>query len=409
MKTVMAIPSYWGRKTEDGWKEGDLIFDHPTPLDEEGTLQRAIESIKILNDKDFQLVIIAAATSPDIEKAVEKKVEGIIASADVGVEILLFSHSSLRQIHQLLSSKDKERYIPLLQLDGYSNIRNLCVFLPHILGAEIAVLIDDDEVFEDPSFMAKAREFIGQRLHGRVVDAVAGYYLQPDGEYRLKKKSYPWMAYWEQFEAMNQTFDQIIDAPPRLKETPLVFGGNMIIHQDLFRVVPFDPNVPRGEDIDYLMNARMFGFYFFLDSELSIKHLAPAKSHPAWRRLRVDIFRFLFEKAKIDTQRPVPNMDLIVPEDFDPYPGCFLKTDLEEKIYRSNIMLALDYLAQGDKIGCQEALSNISLAKSFVKEHPDPFGNLLNLQKSWQEMMEYTAEKEIISKIREIFQGKTKP
>jgi len=402
MKTTMVIPTYWARETKVGWKKGDAIFDHPTPLDQEEILLRAIQSIKILNDKDFQLVIIAAAISPDIEPKVEEKVKGIIKSADVDVEILLFSHSHLRQIHQLFSSKDKEKYISLLQMHGYSNIRNLCVFLPHILSSEIAVLIDDDEVFEDPAFMGKAKEFIGKRFHGRAVDGVAGYYLQPDGEYRLKKEFLPWMAYWEQLEAMNRAFDEVIATPPRLKETPFAFGGNMIIHQDLFRVVPFDPNVPRGEDIDYLMNARMFGFYFFLDSELSIKHLPPPKTHPTWRRLRVDIFRFLFEKAKIDTQRPIPNMDMVVPEDFDPYPGCFLKSDLEDKIYRSNLMLALDYLSKGDKLGCEEALNNISLAKTFVKDHPDPFGDLLSLQRSWQEMMEYTAQREILSKIRKI-------
>jgi len=402
MKTTMVIPSYWARESRVGWREGDAVFDHPTPVDYDGTLLRAIQSINILDDKDFQLVIIAVATSPDIEKDVEEKVKGIISSAGVDIEALLFSHSHLMQIHQLLSSKDKERYNPLLQLDGYSNIRNLCVFLPHILGSEIAVLIDDDEVFEDSAFMNKAGEFIGQRFFGSVVDAVAGYYLQPDGDYRLKAEFLPWTAYWGQSEAMNQAFDEVIAAKPRLKETPFVFGGNMIIHRDLFRVVPFDPNVPRGEDIDYLMNARMFGFKFFLDSELSIRHLPPPKTHPAWQRLRMDIFRFLFEKAKLDTQIPISNMDMVSPEDFDPYPGRFLKADLEDKIYRSNLMLALDYLSKGDKTGCEEALNNISLSKLFVKNHPDPFGNLLRLQKSWQEMMAYTERKDVLLKMSEI-------
>ena len=42
-KVTMAIPSYWGRPRDQGWREGDLVFDHPTPLDEEGTLRRALE------------------------------------------------------------------------------------------------------------------------------------------------------------------------------------------------------------------------------------------------------------------------------------------------------------------------------------------------------------------------------
>jgi hypothetical protein len=60
------------------------------------------------------------------------------------------------------------------------------------------VLIDGDEVFEDSRFVAKATGFIGQAIGGRDVSAVAGYYLQPDGEYRLNKPFHPWMRYWDQ-------------------------------------------------------------------------------------------------------------------------------------------------------------------------------------------------------------------
>ncbi|MDY6931855.1 MAG: hypothetical protein SVJ22_08100, partial [Halobacteriota archaeon] len=78
MKLTMVIPSYWGRKMGDGWRDGDAVYDHPTPIDGESTLGRAIESVKILNDKDFQLVILAVATSEDIEEEVEKRVQEII-------------------------------------------------------------------------------------------------------------------------------------------------------------------------------------------------------------------------------------------------------------------------------------------------------------------------------------------
>jgi hypothetical protein len=56
----------------------------------------------------------------------------------------------------------------------------MCIFIPHILGSEVAVLIDDDEVFEDPEYMSKAKEFIGRTKRGIPVDAVAGYYLPPE-------------------------------------------------------------------------------------------------------------------------------------------------------------------------------------------------------------------------------------
>ena len=74
MKVTMVIPSYWSREREVSWKEGDAIYDHPTPLDSEGTLLRAIQSIKKLEDKDFQLVIIAVGTAEDIEKNLSAEV-----------------------------------------------------------------------------------------------------------------------------------------------------------------------------------------------------------------------------------------------------------------------------------------------------------------------------------------------
>ncbi|MFQ6032976.1 MAG: hypothetical protein ACE5K2_08665, partial [Candidatus Zixiibacteriota bacterium] len=331
MKVTMAIPSYWGRPSEVGWKDGDAIYDHPTPLDREGTLFRAIQSVDILEDKDFQLVIIVVPTSKDIASQVEKKVADIIRTASVGIEaeVVLFGPSHLEQIQKLLTRDGKKEYIDLLQLRGYSNIRNLCMFIPHILGSEVAVLIDDDEVFEDPSFMSKAKEFVGKGIGGKTINAVAGFYLQPDGDYHVKKEFRPWMKYWDQYQRMNEAFDKIIGTQPRLKETPFVFGGNMIIHRDLFTKVPFDPEVPRGEDIDFLINAKMFGVPFFLDNQLSIKHLAPPKMHPVWMRLREDIYRFIYERAKIESQKEIDGLTRVHAEEFDPYPGCFLKADLE--------------------------------------------------------------------------------
>lgn len=405
MKFTMVIPSYWGRESKIGYQEGDAIYDHPTALNADGTLHRAIQSTNVLKDKDFELVIIAVATSRDIEQEVERKVAEIIKSANPEVEVMLFGNSHLRQIHDLLRvhcDKNAEEYISLLQLRGYSNVRNLCLFIPHILDSDVAVLIDDDEVFEDPEFMSKAREFIGREIEGIEINAVAGYYINPDGDYHVKKPFRPWMKYWDQYERMNEAFDNIIGTEPRLKETPFAFGGNMIIHRNLFTTVPFDANVRRGEDIDFLMNARIFGFSFFLDNQLSIKHLPPPKMHPTWMQLREDIYRFVYERAKIDTQTEMEGMQKIQADNFDPYPGCFLKADLEEKIELACKLLSEEYLAKGDRKGSKEVLNNISIAKTDAVPKLDPFQNLCELQRRWHELMRFTSREDIRSQMRDI-------
>ncbi len=356
MKTAMVIPTYWARASMEGHRPGDAVYDHPTPLDQEGTLARAIDSLNVLKNRDFSLVIIAAATADDIKDEVEERVKGIVREAKPPVETLVFSHSGLEKLRRLAKERIGAWALPLLSLRGYSNIRNLCLLLPHILGAEVVVLIDDDEVFEDPDFVDKALEFLGQDFNGKRVLAKAGYYIQPYGGYRLKKDFEPWMAAWDNLQRMNEAFDFFISQGPRLKRTPFVFGGNAVIHRDVFTRISFDPEITRGEDIDYLINAEIHGFNFYLDRELTIKHLPPPKPHPLWMRMREDIIRFLYEREKIRASGSLR------PEDYDPYPGAFLKQDLEEKVLRASQLLAIQYLAEGRSEDAKETLANINLA-----------------------------------------------
>lgn len=387
MKTAMVIPTYWGRESSTGWKEGDAVYDHPTPLDQEGTLARAIESIKILNDKDFTLFVIAAATAEDIEETVEKKVNSIIKELNPGVDIVFFSHSHLKTIKEQLKTQGRGDLGEILSLRGYSNIRNLCLFVPYLYGAEIVILIDDDEVFEDPDFVKKAREFIGREINGEKILAIAGYYIQPYGGYLLKKEFEPWMVYWNSLEKMNEAFEKFIGKGERLKETPFVFGGNAVIHRELFTKIPFDPGVTRGEDIDYLINARMFGIKFYLDNQLFIRHLPPPKPYPTWMKMRIDIYRFVYEREKLRTQEPIKGMRIVTPEELDPYPGVFLKDDLEEKIYRASELLAIQYIAQGKPEDALKALKNIEVAKIHGRPSHNPFHSFLSFKQKWETLL----------------------
>ena len=393
----MVIPSYWGRKKIEGPKSTDSVYDHPTPLDGEDTLHRSLESLAILQDKDFDLVILGVATAEDIQEEVEERLEVIIKETNPAVPTYHFSYSPLKHIHRHLEKNGHDDLVPLLELDGYSNVRNLCTFVPHLMGSEVSVLIDDDEIFEDSQFMVKAREHIGQPLGDERVLAVAGYYINPDDDYVLHKEFLPWMTYWDKFDCMNRAFEEIISKEPRLKVTPFAFGGNLVIHRDLFMLIPFDPSIPRGEDIDFLLNARMFGFKTFLDNTLSIKHDAPPKTYPVWRRVREDVLRFVFEKNKLDAQEEVEGMVRVLADDLDPYPGKFLKDDLEEKVFRSNQMLAIDYLRQGEELAAAECLENIALAHKSLNLRTNSFQDLCELQKKWKALMDYFSSDRVAS------------
>ena len=405
----MVIPTYWGREKSIGSQDGDAVYDHPTSLDEEGTLQRIIDSTGILEGTDYQLVIIGVSTAADIEPQVESKVMEVLNRSASRVKVHLFSHTHLKKAKQLLETKGRQNLAQLLSLRGYANVRNMCLFVANLLSAEVVILIDDDEQFHDPHFLTKARQFIGKALQGKPILAVAGYYVDAEENYLRQTEKKPWMTYWDKTGIMNRAFQQIIGAEPRLKETPFVFGGNMVLHRELFTSIPFDPGITRGEDIDYLINARMFGYPFFLDNQLSIKHLAPHKPHPLWRQLREDIYRFVYERAKIVSQKSRAGMTMVEPQSLDPYPGEFLKENLPELIYKSNLMLAAEYLQKGDTAASQECLRNIYLGQFDASPKIDPFDSLVALQKSWSQLMEFSASEKVSVELKEALFGETSP
>ena len=392
MKTIMVIPTYWGRNSKEGWQIGDEIYDHPTPLNENGTLARTLKSIEILNTKNFDLIIPIVTTTPEIKEKAYKKVKKIVTKANLAVKTYLFADKHLNEIKNIYNDNNMLLETRLLKLSGYSNVRNMCLYPAYILGAEVVVLIDDDEIFEDPDFMSKANEFIGGRFYGQSVDGVAGYYLNSQDEYYDDVEMEPWMTFWDRFGSKAKAFDKVISKEPRLKSTPFAFGGCMIIHRSLLKVVPFDPNLPRGEDIDYVINSRMFNFNFFLDNQLNIKHKPPSKHHPIWQRLRQDIFRFYYEREKIRGQYEQPNMLKVEPEDFDPYPGEFLRDNLDDEVFKTNIILALDYLSQGENKESESTLKNIYLSKHEAIPKENVFDNYLKTQKKWENLLSFASQ-----------------
>jgi len=403
MRKVVLIPTYWSRVKRE-WKEGDAVYDHPTPIDEDGTLARTLESMKMLSSKDFKLVLLICPTAAEIADAAEKRVVDIVREVNLQAETYIFTISDLNQIAEIMYIIDTERKIqPLLDMAGYANVRNMCLLCADILSADAAILIDDDEVFEKADWVERSVEFLGKRIYGDVVYGMAGYYINKYDQYYDDVKMEHWMTYWDRFGFKAKAFDEIIGRQPRIKRTPFAFGGAMILHRDLFQSVPFDPEITRGEDIDYLINSRMYGFSFFLDNTLSIKHLPVPKKHPQWKRIREDIYRFVYEREKIAAQYKTGNIVMVTPEDFDPYPGEFLRDDLDEKIFRSNMMLAADYMMKGEREAVTETLNNIMIARGDAKPDFDSFTRYLNNQKRWAQVCSITAQMRY--ELRKVMEG----
>lgn len=401
MKKVIVIPTYWGRSSTQGWKEGDAVYDHPTPIDKQGTLERTLQSMRMLAPADYELAVIVCPTTEDIEDQAAAKVEDIIENVNLEIPCFVFTSDILKKISSyFFETEDIKQISQILNFYGYPNVRNICLLAAELLDAEATILIDDDEVFELQDFILRAVEHLREKINGKRINAIAGYYLNRHNTFYDDVEIQPWMTYWDRFTSKAKAFDQIIATEPRLKRTPFAFGGAMVIHRELFRQVPFDPQITRGEDIDYLINCEMFGHSFYLDNTLSIKHLPEPKEHPEWKRVREDIYRFVYQKAKLSTQVEMPNMTIVIPEDYDPYPGEFLRDNLEEKIFRSNLMLSQKYILEGKYKDSEEALKNIYIAKNGASPTFNAFLRYCQTQEKWSKLMDdLSGEEEFKSRL----------
>ncbi|RJP29405.1 MAG: hypothetical protein C4536_11395 [Actinobacteria bacterium] len=383
---TIVIPSYWGRRSGEPFNEEDIVYDHPTPLDAEGTLARALESIGLLSYPDFRVVVLGAATHPNLEEEVEARLEGILDPFRGRFPLALLTHSHAREMRSMLAERGPEGCEEMLSLRGYSNIRNFCLVSACLSGADAAVLFDDDQVYKDPLYLDKVTENIGGEHRGRFVGGLAGVYINRDDSYLLPPNRDPVFAEWPAVEYMNRAF-AIIAGGERLAVTPWVFGGNMVVHRELFTRVAFDPNVTRGEDIDYLVNAKFFGSDFLLDKELRIRHLPPPKTAPPWRRFREDMDRFVYSRAKLRAQRAGEGRRIVRVEELDPYPGRFLTDDLEEMIFRTCVLMGMDCLSREDREGFAQCMANALRARSGSIPAGDPYLWYLEWRSRWEDLM----------------------
>jgi len=186
-------------------------------------------------------------------------------------------------------------------------------------GAEAIVFLDDDEVVE-PEYLDRAREVV------TVHPGVGGPYLDIHGFPFLPERTAQKNIFLDKARYMNAALEELLAGGGR-KRTPLAFGGNMVLECALAKAVPFDPLIPRGEDIDYVLSAWLLGFEFYFDPGLVVVHLPPTEPRPSpCEALRRDVARFLYQREKLAAavaQGLSPRVEL------DPYPGRFLRDDLE--------------------------------------------------------------------------------
>jgi len=356
--------------------------------------KRAIKSLNVLEDQDFTLVLpvtldLNGESGEKLLGEANRLLREELRQFCNGRRTLIFSSYYLRSLREYLAQKDFIKFHFLIDLKGFSKIRNTGLLIAQGLSIDAAIFLDNDEVVEDPQYLKVACEYLSQQRNGKVVLGKGGFYINPDGTILLPPQQLWWRCLWNKTKWMNKVWEEILSSKDRLVFSPMILGGNLVLHRHLFHSVPFDPYIPRGEDTDYLINATQLGFYILFDKQLRIKHLHPERTKAYFHEeLKGDVERFLYERQKVRGKVPI---------NLDPYPGYFLKWTLYPRAILTSLFLALDYLWKKEWKRIKECLSNMGL---LFQERNEGWLKYLQFRGDWEKAME-KIEKEGMDSILE--------
>lgn len=330
---TIVVPTYWGRPLGESPKPGDAIFDHPTPLDGDSTLPRLLESLARLESDDaFRLLILVASIASTVTASAEQRVAEMLRPYAERFDIGIVGQATISLLKPLNRPIGLDPSV--INLNNYAGVRNLQLMVPQALGSSLVVALDDDEVVS-PDYLRIVRETASREGFS----GAAGFYEDEVGSVFLPVAPSVGNIFHDKPAIMNEATHQLQDAPGRWVDSVVAFGGNMMFGREMFSHVGFDPGITRGEDLDYVLNARLAGFRFWLDKRLRIRHLPPQQYDMSpYARLAEDVRRFVYEREKLcHAQRAVSHTAVrsgitAPPADiWNPYPGRFMQSDLEEQ------------------------------------------------------------------------------
>ena len=331
LEQMIVIPTYWTWGSDNPQGPCTGVFDHPTPLDGESTLPRLLDSLShIANARGLvpwgrpplAVLVLTATTHATLAHAAEKRVQETIAPFEEWFPIVQFTTGDLAVLHQRLHDYRCDDLVEFFSLRSYPGARNCQLLVPYLLGATVVVALDDDETVP-VGYWERALHAVGREEEGARVLGVAGPYQDAEGSLLQPERSHTGNIFLDKSAILNQATRALRCEDGRLVRTNMAFGGNMVLHRELFSRVAFDPGIARGEDVDYVINARLSGLDFWFDWELVVTHLPPpAYQSSNYGKLCQDVKRFVYERAKLQQAG-------VDPAQFDPYPGRFLGDDLE--------------------------------------------------------------------------------
>ncbi len=338
MNPAVIIPTFFTAPTRKRGVPSDL-YDHPTPLNMTGTLARCLDSLSRVRGLGQVVILVAAEGGPEVEDQAAALVQELTGKYP-HMHTLVVGRAEAQIVQQRLEQLGFGDQSHAIGLEGCSSIRNLGLVLAQVLGFDSVVFVDDDEVIDDEAFLEKAMYGLGKLTkRGIPILAKSGFYFNDEGTYLSKSQKRWYNHFWQQGRAFNNWITKAMSGP-RLSRSNHVCGGCLALHRETYRRLSFDPWIKRGEDMDYLLDLRMYGSDIWFDNQWSLTHLPPRDKGEGHRFYR-DIYRWVYEYHKIEFSRAQIDLLQIKPSSLMPYPGPFLEPGITKRIKRTAFLRSL--------------------------------------------------------------------
>lgn len=334
MNPAIVIPTYWAQSTADSGS-----YDHATAVDEPlPELARCLDSLDDV--RGVIRVIVLLVARPGVEKAARARVNAIVRD-HAGLNPLVIGSTEARLIEGFIESAVPGLGGETVALRGYGAIRNMGLAVCAMLGHDVCVFMDDDEVALSPDYLVDAVYGLGQLTRQDLkILAKTGHFVDANDSH-LADVSKPkfWERWWSKRREFNEWMAPALEGT-RIKRSNYACGGCMAVHAAAFARVPFDPAITRGEDLDYLLNLRLSGLEMWFDRAWYVRHLPP-KTPDDPNRFLQDIFRWFYERAKLGFCSRQPSLSHVSAESLMPYPGKWLSGELDQRVAHTSLGRAL--------------------------------------------------------------------
>jgi len=383
-------------------------FSHPTSLDDPAP--PLVDCLTSLSNRKgvSKIVLVVATTDPAIDVRADDRVREIVSHFPA-LDILVFGTAETSSLFRRMEQLDMSMLINALSIKSYGATRNLGCLVATILGFDSLIFIDDDEVIDDPDFMAKATFGVGQGIptggyllakSGVVTDMTGdpfqmgtGHLKQgDDADIASMNKLMPavkthWADFlWKNQAVANETIAKALK-PPRIHRSTIAFGGCLVLHREMFTQIAFDPWIMRGEDIDYVINARLHGGDVYIDSDWIIRHNSPETGRSPAARFRQNIYRLIYEHRKIEFAKSQVDLAQVSAHSLEPYPGRRISASIPLQAFITGLLRTIAGPNRGDY--WKAAWDSLGRANVYARRNCN---NYFELARYWPRTVERITE-----------------